>query len=209
MREADAHLPEMSLEQLAEGSLGESEAREARAHLASCARCAAELEAFTQLFTMLSELPRFAPAPVFADAVMARVRIAPRESRLAVWLERLTPRTRGGWVLLALALLAPAAPVIAVLAWLLFNPLITPSAVLSWTRLQLETWSQAALAWSVERFEDTARNALQLAYGFVDAVPANALGGVAVLMAVAIPLSAWALVRLTRTPSGKISYANQ
>ncbi len=209
MMERDAHLSDMSLEQLAEGSLAESEARAARAHLAICSKCSAELEAFAQLFTILSELPRFAPAPVFADAVMARVRIAPRESRLATWLERLTPRNRAGWVLLGLAMLAPAAPVIGLLAWLLFNPLVTPSAVLNWTRIQLEAGSQTALAWLVERFTDTTENALQLVYGFIESVPANALGGVALFMAVAIPLSAWALVRLTRTPSGNISYANQ
>lgn len=209
MRETRAHLSEMSLEQLAEGTLAGSEADAARAHLASCARCSSELEAYTQLFTMLSQLPRFAPSPAFAGAVMSRVQVAPRESPLVAWFKRFTPRTRGGWILVATALLAPAAPVITLLGWLLFNPLITPAAIWTWTRMQLDAGMQTVLAWLVEWSQGIAQNALQVAYGFIESVPSSALGGAAVLMAVAIPLSAWALVRLTRTPSGKISYANQ
>lgn len=209
MPEEKSHLSAMSLEQLAEGILRGAEADAARAHLASCSRCTAELEGYGQLFRMLSQLPRFAPSPVFAGAVMARVQITPRESRLAIWLRRLVPRSRGGWILAATAVLAPAAPVIALLAWLLFNPLVTPAAIWGWSRIRLEAGAQTALAWVIERFEATAQNALALVYSLVEAVPNDALGGAAIVMAVAIPLSAWALVRLTRTPSGKITYANQ
>ena len=209
MRESRAHLSAMSLEQLAEGTLAGSEADAARTHLASCARCSAELEAYTQLFTMLSQLPRFAPSPAFAGAVMSRIQVTPRESPVVAWFKRIMPHTRRGWILVATALLAPAAPVIALLAWLLFNPLITPTTIWNWTRMQLDAGMQTALAWIVEWSRGTGQEILELVYGFVEPVPNSALGGAALLMAVAIPLSAWALVRMTRTPSGKIPYANQ
>lgn len=207
--EATAHLSASRLEQLAEGSLGEAEANAARVHLSSCQRCSAELEAFGSLFAMLGELPRFAPSPAFAGAVMARVRIAPAESWYAALLRRLIPTTRRGWLLLGTALTAPATPFIALAVWLLFQPLVTPTTLLQWGQLRIQSGAEASIAWLGEWFMTSlVGEGLIALYTSVLSVSTNALSGVIAFLAVAIPLSAWALVRLTRSPSGKVSYAN-
>ena len=207
--EATAHLSAMRLEQLAEGGLSEAEAQAARGHLSSCQRCATEMEAFGSLFGMLGELPRFAPSPAFADAVMARVRIAPSESWYAGLLRRLIPTTRRGWLLLGTALTAPATPFIALAVWLLFQPLVTPTTLWQWGQLRVQSGAEASIAWLGEWFlTSLAGEGLAMLYTSVQSIPTNALSGAIAFLAVAIPLSAWALVRLTRSPSGKVSYAN-
>src|SRR5215210_3590490 len=105
------HLTAPILEQLAEGVLPEIEAAEARAHLAWCARCTAEMETFTALFSALGALPRFAPSLDFADKVMARVSLVPQAHPAFAWLRRLMPKSRPAWMLAAAALVAPAIPI--------------------------------------------------------------------------------------------------
>jgi hypothetical protein len=46
-----------------------------KAHVRECARCRSELEALQELTNALDELPRFAPSPGFADAVMSQVHV--------------------------------------------------------------------------------------------------------------------------------------
>lgn len=206
--DATAHLSALTLERLAEGDLGGNEADAARVHLATCSRCTAELEAFGTLFTLLQGLPRYAPSPAFADAVMARVQIAPRESRLMVYLRRLLPTTRRGWLLLATILAAPATPFIAFAVWLLFQPLVSPATLWQWTQLRLEGAAQAAAGWVIEHINTTGREWLEVVQTTAQGVPDTALSGAIAVMAVAIPLSAWALVRLTRSPSQRVFHAN-
>lgn len=203
------HLAETILEQLAEDTLPAAEAADVALHLERCGRCAAELEGHRALYGMLSELPRFAPSPDFADAVMARVRIAPRTSPVVAWLTRWLPTTRRGWAVLAAALVAPAVPVVALLAWLLSLPLVSPTGLWQWATGELRGLLGAAFGTLLD--SDTATGLAgwaQAAWGLVSSTPAGMLAGVAVLLAVAIPLSAWSLVRLVRTPMGRVNYAN-
>ncbi|MDQ3388785.1 MAG: zf-HC2 domain-containing protein, partial [Gemmatimonadota bacterium] len=147
------HLTTQTLELLMDEMLSSAERNEAEAHLEGCELCAAELEACRALSVALAGLPRFAPSVTFAESVMARVTIAPQGSlaRMRRWL----PVTRRGWVMLAAALLAPLAPLVAALGWLLSQPLVTVGGVWSmgekWTVRAL--WSFAASA-----FEATSRS---------------------------------------------------
>ena len=203
------HLETQTLAQLAEGTLQSAEAVEARVHLDRCARCSTELEAFTSLFGSLGELPRFAPSPAFADAVMARVRIAPQESPALAWLRRLAPTSRRGWILLAVASVAPALPIFALVIWLLTQPLLTPATLWQWTLLRAQAASQTSAAWLFDRAINS--GLLGWAEGSLAAVrtfPVEALGGIVAILAVAIPLSVWGIVRLTRAPSASVTYAN-
>lgn len=207
--EAKAHLSALRLEQLAEGSLDGAEAVSARDHLADCGRCSAEFENLNALFSALEELPRFAPSAAFSDAVMARVQIAAQESWYAAWLRRLVPTTRRGWVLLGTVLTAPATPFIALAIWILFQPLVTPTALLHWGQLRMQSAAEASLARLSEWVIDSGAGGwMQTAYNSIQGLPTDALTGAIALMAVAVPLSAWTLVRLTRSPSGKVTYAN-
>jgi len=168
-----------------------------------------ELEAFQGLFAMLGELPRFAPSPAFADGVMARVQLAPQESRVLALLRRLIPTTRRGWALISVAVTAPVMPIIALVVWLLTQPLLSPATVTQWALLRTQAAAQAALAWLVEgSMGSSALGWADAFYEILQVVPGSALGGAIALLAVAIPLSGWALVRLTRTPVGSATYAN-
>lgn len=203
------HLPEWTLEQLAEGDLAPHEHREAMRHVDACGRCSAELEGYRALFAALGEVPRFAPSPGFSDAVMARVQIAPRTSPALVRARRWLPKTPRGWTLAAAALVAPALPLVAAVAWLLSQPLVSVASLWQWASLGAQTGLQTAgtmlLQWGastgvVEWF--------RLAYHAALQIPLGALSAAIVLLAIAMPLSVWALVRLVRTPMGDATYAN-
>jgi hypothetical protein len=206
--EPSAHLTDWTLEQLVEGTLASGEAAAATAHLEECARCSTELEAYQSLFEMLGELPRFAPSVAFADAVMARVEIAPQESAFMAWLRRLVPSTRRGWAALGTAVTVPMVPLFALIAWIIANPLLSPVTLGQWGLMRTQSFTQALAAWAF----DTALNSTILgwaeqAYSTFQTVPTGLLGGALAFLGVAIPLSAWALIRLVRTPVGSVRYA--
>lgn len=203
------HLAAQILEQLAEESLPPAEERSARAHLAECMRCTMELEAFEALFARLGDLPRFAPSAAFADAVMARVQIAPEESSALAWLRRVVPSTRRGWALLASAAVVPALPLIALILLVATQPLLSPTTLWQWAMIRTQASAQTGFAWL---FDIAINSGL---YGWfasglttVQSLPVMALGGAVALLAIAIPLSGWSLVRLTRTPVGSVNHAS-
>jgi hypothetical protein len=205
-----SHLSEWTLEQVAEGGLAPDEERTASLHLEACALCAAEVAGYRALFTALSDLPRFAPSPGFADAVIARTRLTPEPGPVALWLRQFMPKSRRGWVLLGSAVVAPALPILVAALWLLTHPTLTAAGLWQWTALQGRTAAgrvgPVLLRWA----DDTgvagmARGAYELAHG----LPTGALAALITVLAVAIPLSVWAMVRLVRTPMEDVTYANQ
>jgi anti-sigma factor RsiW len=76
-RAFDEHLGAETLQAFLEGELSRGERARAEEHLASCARCAAELDGWQLLFEELGQLPPLAPAAGFQERVLAEVR-APR-----------------------------------------------------------------------------------------------------------------------------------
>jgi hypothetical protein len=205
---SSAHLPAEILEQLAEGSLPPAEASNAATHVQACGRCFAELEGYKTLFTMLERLPRFAPSAAFSDAVMARVQIATQESRLAALLRRLMPTTRRGWALIGFVVTAPATPVLALIAWLITQPLLTPSTLWQFGMIRTQSAVQAAFAWVAERTVGGGFGSwAESSYSMVQSVPLGAVGAAVALLAIAMPVSAWGLIHLMRTPAKSVNYA--
>lgn len=208
MTERSQHLDDWTLEALAEGMVGDMERRTALAHLEACARCTAELEGYRALFAAIGDLPRLAPSPQFGDAVMARVRI-PQPSPLLAWLQRWAPATRRGWVLLVAALVAPVLPVIAAVGWVLSRPAVSVGSL--WQQAAGGATSTAGAAldrifqWGID---SGAFSRVQSVIDAVQGVPLETLAAVLMIFAVAIPLSAWSLFRLLRTPMGSATYAN-
>lgn len=205
----NGHVTAQTLEQLAEENLPAAEERSARAHLAECMRCTMELEAFEALFARLGDLPRFAPSAAFADGVLARVQIAPQESPALAWLRRFVPSTRRGWTLLAAVAVVPALPLIALILLVATQPLLSPTALWQWAMIRTQASAQTGFAWL---FDAAINSGL---YGWFDSgfttvqsLPVMALGGALALLAIAIPLSGWGLVRLTRTPVGSVNHAS-
>lgn len=204
------HLPGWTLEQMAEELLPPDEHGAAMQHVESCVQCAAELEGYRALFVALSDLPRFAPSPGFSDAVIARTRIAPEPGPVIGWLRGFMPRTRRGWALVTAAVVAPALPVLAAAIWLLTHPLLSATTLLEWVALQGRSAAQAAglVLWrraSGVGIEGAARGMYQA----VEGVPVVALTALVALLAIAIPLSVWALIRLVRAPMRNVQYANR
>jgi hypothetical protein len=198
----------MTLEQLAEETLPPHAAAEARLHLDRCMRCTMEFEAYQSLFGLLGELPRFAPSLGFADAVMARVEITPQAHPAFAWLRRLVPSSRRGWALIWVAVTAPVTPLIALVLWLMAQPLLSPATFAQYVMMRLQGYAQAGSAVLVETVGAGFFGYAELLYSNIQTVPAGALLGVIGVLAIGIPLSAWGLVRLTRTPMGSVSYAN-
>lgn len=196
-----AHLTAQTLEELAEGTLDAELTANAEAHVAACSRCEAELDAYRVLFDRLGDLPRFAPSADFADAVMARVQIVPQTSLVPAWIRRLVPQTRRAWIFLGSAIVAPAVPIIALVLLLFSQPLLSPVTLWQWGSLRMQSMTQAGLAWLLDQ---TASSGI---YGFgesmittAQAIPLALVVAAIALLGFAMPLSAWGLLRLTRTP---------
>lgn len=79
------HLSAETMQALLEGQFPKGEQARVEEHLASCARCAAEMEGWSTLFRDLDGLPGLAPAPGFADRVMDQVAPLPLAARLREW----------------------------------------------------------------------------------------------------------------------------
>jgi hypothetical protein len=204
-----AHLTEWTLELLAESALPESEVAQAQRHLAVCERCSSELEAFRVLATALSGLPRFAPSVEFSDAVMARVNMPPVTDPVYTRVVRLLPTTPRGWGMLVAAAVAPALPLIALVAWVLTQPLVSIGSLWTWSSGQVVETAQMVAAYVVERSDSLGLvSAAEWVIQMAQTLPLGTLAAVAVALAIAIPLSAWSLVRLVRTPMGNVTYAN-
>ncbi len=203
------HLDAVRLQQLLEGNLPANEAAAAKSHLDACSLCALELEAYQGLFRVLGSLHRYAPAAGFADAVMARVVVRPQESAILGWLRRLVPGSRRGWALLGTLITAPAAPLLVFVGWMLTQPMLSPAMLWDWGLRGAQGAAQTTLAWLADRA--TGSGVWDLVGGIYEVfqrVPPEALGGALAFLAIAMPVSAWALIRLIRIPVGSVTHAN-
>lgn len=209
MSNSNAHLSEWTLEQLAEGMLPEYELLSAEAHLESCPCCAAELSACRSLFAALGDLPRFAPSPEFSDGVISRIRMGPAPNPVVERVRQWLPETRRGWTILAAALITPALPVLALLIWLLSQPMVSAVSLAQWGTRWGEETASAALS-TLVRWESAVGLDRVIAYlqTAVAGLPLALVLGVTVVVALGIPLSAWLLIRLVRTPMGDVHYAD-
>lgn len=203
-----AHLPDPILEMLAEGTLPLEEQAAAAAHVDACHRCAAEAEGYRVMFEALAQLPQFSPSAGFNDAVMARVVIAPQTSAVPAWAARWFPATRRGWWLFIAAFLTPAVFLVAAVTWAFSRSVVSPTLLAQWSAewLRDAAWAGVTqiVAWVAES------GVLSWGHGLVSAVPNVSTGvlvALAFMIAVAIPLSAWSLVHLLRTPMGKAAHA--
>lgn len=90
-----------------------------KAHVRRCAECRAELEEARALVHELEHLPRHAPSPLFADAVLARVQVyVPWYVALLDTVRGLVPRSRPARVLATASAMSVLAVVSLVTLWL-------------------------------------------------------------------------------------------
>ena len=204
MIDATGHLAYWTLEQLAEGGLAHVERTLAEQHLRSCRRCTAELEGARAVIAALEGLPQLSPSPAFAETVMARVQIAPMAAPAA------TPAVarRRGWVTL-LALFVATLPVLAGIGmWTGQNPVAAMAAL--W-RVVRGWASEVGFNLLSEGTEALIRTGLfQWGSDILNGIPGPVMAGVPVLLlllAAAVPVSAWAMARLLRAPTSGLTHA--
>jgi hypothetical protein len=90
-----------------------------RAHVRTCADCAAELDAARLVAAELDAMPRLAPSPQFASRVLQQVQVfEPWHVALGDWARGLVPASRPLRVAAAGGLLSGTAVLTLVLAWL-------------------------------------------------------------------------------------------
>jgi anti-sigma factor RsiW len=202
------HPADWTLELLAEGALAPEEQAPVSAHVEACVRCAAEVDAYRTLFTAMSEMPQFSPAPGFMDAVMAQVTIA-KPATLPQWMIRLMPSSWQGWVVLLGLCMAPAAPMIAAVWWIATHP--------DWSFASLwaagTTVAQEAGWWLLVNVLGTATESRLAGWSRflmeeLVGMPLEILVIAVLVGAVGVPLSVWTLYRTLRAPSRGNVYAH-
>lgn len=209
MAYAAEHPSDWTLEQLAEDELPPVQRAAVEEHVEACPRCAAEVDGYRALFLALSGMPRFEPSPGFGEAVMARVRIVPLRDPVFARFIRWLPSTRRGWILLVLASLVPALPIIGLAAWLLAQPLVAPDAAVAWGAAWLREGGWSLLIRGLEII--LASGAFAWGQALLErllAAPVEVLAAGALILALGIPLSAWTLYRQLRTPVRGTTYAH-
>jgi hypothetical protein len=187
------HPPAERLEAFVEGLLDGGDRAVVESHVLGCAHCQAAVEEWRALFTALSGLPQFEPAPGFADRVMAGLELAPARRRRAApgRLRRAAPgRLRGwNWQSAQAALAGQAAAAAAALGRLM--PKTTFGWALATAFVSLPfILGAAALGWLMSRSYITPQSLW--AYLSTQAVDGmRALGETAVSTALQTDVAAW------------------
>lgn len=135
------HLTPTGIQDFLEGQLAPRTELRVREHLSDCTDCSGQVEAWSLVMARLDALPRLAPRPEFADAVMARVEVqavaavAAREARTRSWVgalgawalsgaSRLVPSTRRGWIAAGTLVAMPTLGLVVLVAAVVSNPVV-------------------------------------------------------------------------------------
>jgi anti-sigma factor RsiW len=143
------HLTPAGIQDYLEGALAAHVRSRVDAHLATCTACSGEVAQWSEVFLQLEALPALAPREGFRDRVMAQVQveavaIAAARQPLTPWqraseglarlARRLLPTTRRGWILAGGLAAAPTLGVVAVVASVVLNPLVSFPDLLTFFR---------------------------------------------------------------------------
>ena len=134
MSESILHPDTEKLQSFVEGTLDDAGRAVLESHLIECSACQTEVDEWRSLFTVLAELPQFSPSPVFADNIMAMVKLPdPWYVRALVRVgdraHRYAPKTSRGWALAAACLALPLTLFGVLATWWVSKPYITASNV--------------------------------------------------------------------------------
>jgi len=165
-----AHPTGERLQDFADGALPARQVGRVASHLAACAACSSEVDAWQSVYSGLHGLEAFAPRTGFVDRVMAAARVpapAPSATRAAArptalpWLRlpdwrrglasvgRFVPATRRAWAALAGIAVTPAVTIGLVLYAIFSHPTLTPQALVSfalWKVTEVASSARSALA---------------------------------------------------------------
>lgn len=157
MKETMEHPSAEALEAFVEGALGARDRALVRNHLMGCARCDSDAEEWRSLFVVLRTLPRFAPAPGFAERVMASVHVyRPWYTELRGFIEWLLPRTTWGWATAAAIFALPVVAGVTFVAWLLSKSYVTAHGLWVFATDRFAAAAGTVLSGMSTRFMETA-----------------------------------------------------
>ncbi len=199
------------LEAFVEGSLAQADRVTVRSHLLGCPRCQTEVDDLASLFTALSRLQRFSPAPGFMKRVMAQVKLPePWWRKAGSYLQPVIPRTSHGWAFASALFALPLVGVGAVMLWLLSKPYVTSENLVAFTLQQIGTTISAGLNSAVSILVQSNLTLLlaRAIEAFADSGVRSA-GAVALILAGLTVLSTWVLYQnLFRNPARRSNYAS-
>lgn len=180
------HPDSEKLQNFVEGTLDDAGRAVLESHLLGCSACQTEVEEWRSLFNVLNELPQFAPSPMFADNIMALVKLPdPWYVRAVVRIgdraQRYAPKTSRGWALAAACLALPLTLFGVLATWWLSKPYITPSNVFAFGVHRSEEFLNSVAEGALSQVMQT-DVALFLARQ-LDALASAGLGGAAALLA--------------------------
>jgi hypothetical protein len=179
-------------------------------HLLGCPRCQNEIDELRSLFTTLTSLPQFSPAPGFASRVMACVVIRrPWQARAGALVARLMPRTTPGWAFAVAMLAIPVLLASGLALWLLSKDYVTTSGLWAFAtdRFTLGANRVASGVVSSAIQTDVMAWLVKSIATFLAAAGLRGLGTLAALLAMLTMLSIWVLYRnLVRTPTRGSTY---
>lgn len=137
VRKNRPHLNDETLERYADRDLRGAKAAAAERHLESCEACRTRLAEWESLFLQMATLPRFAPAPGFADRVMVRVVAAAQPAKArAAWQPVVATWGRRLWPAAAAAATVWTFTVGGALAWVSRRADVGPGELLGWGIVQ-------------------------------------------------------------------------
>jgi hypothetical protein len=203
------HPNAQQLEAFVEGSLDSRERTRVRRHLLVCRSCENDVEEWRSLFTALSTLPRFAPAPGFADRIMTKVHMR-RPWHAGAWsfLQHAMPHTTWGWAATAAVFALPVIAGISLLTWLLSKSYVTAHGLWVFATGQFVATGASLIGAAADIVMRTDA-AAWLARGVATATQTSArgIGVLAATLALLSIVSAWVLYRnLFRSRSRESDY---
>jgi anti-sigma factor RsiW len=150
------HARPRAIQDVLDGLAGSAARAQLHAHAAGCSTCRKELTAWERMYAALAGLGHFAPSPAFHLRVLEQLRslaidsfASSRGGRLDEWLAAargLLPSTRGGWAVATALVAAPALGLLAFIAILLLNPLLTAADLIAFASWRMEGLVQLASA---------------------------------------------------------------
>ncbi|MEX1257225.1 MAG: zf-HC2 domain-containing protein [Gemmatimonadota bacterium] len=203
------HPAPRALQDFADGVLAGPELAAATVHLAACAECEKEVEAWHGLVAALAALPVLRPSEGFAARVMGNVRArrataappAPRPTeRLLAAARWLVPTTRKGWIAASSVVAAPVAGFLALMGIVAVHPLLTLGDLFAFFGWQGSALARNGFGWIVQEIVGSglvlqAYEALQV----LVAAP-GMLAGAAALTWLATVTAGWVMYRNVLAP---------
>jgi anti-sigma factor RsiW len=209
------HPDSIRLQDFADGTLGRRSAAAVRRHLDGCADCRADAQRWVALVDGVRALPRLAPSPGFAQAVMRQVRVAPAPAPARAIARRTLdrvralagPRHRLAWAAAAGVAFTPVVTV-ALLAYAVFShPLVTVGNLAAFVWIEGSELATAAGGGLVAGLIESA--SIFRAWSAVGTLSPTAAGA-GLLGACALTLaSAWVVWRNVLAPAQQVAHADR